>query len=65
MASGIALCSVLMETLGISYVIPVAECDMKLTTVDKGILSAIGFAGEFCTNYIYIAQKCITFVLCV
>lgn len=26
--------------------IPVSECDMKLTTRDKGILSAVGFAGR-------------------
>lgn len=41
-----------METLGISYVIPVSECDMNLSTVDKGILSAIGFAGEYLMVYL-------------
>lgn len=35
-----------MENLGISFVLPVAECDMDLSTQDKGILSAVGFAGK-------------------
>lgn len=45
--TGIILNSVLMECLGISFVLPVAQCDLKLTTQDKGILSAVAFAGNF------------------
>lgn len=44
---GAILTTVLLETLGISFVLPVSECDMELTTQDKGVLSAIGFAGSF------------------
>lgn len=43
---GAILTTVLLETLGISFVLPVSECDMELTTQDKGILSAIGFGGS-------------------
>lgn len=35
-----------METLGISFVLPVSECDLRLTTQNKGVLSAIGFLGR-------------------
>lgn len=43
---GMILTAVLMENLGISYVLPVSQCDMNLSTQDKGILSAVGFAGN-------------------
>lgn len=51
--SGLILTTVLLETLGISYVIPVSECDMHLTTRDKGILSAIGFAGIISSSHLW------------
>lgn len=43
---GVNLAAVLLETLGISFVIPVAQCDLKLNSLDKGMLSAIGFLGK-------------------
>lgn len=43
--SGMCLSTVLLETLGISFVMPIAECDLNLSTEDKGLLSAIAFAG--------------------
>lgn len=39
------LTAVVMEWLGIGFVLTVAQCDMKLTTQEKGILSGVGFAG--------------------
>lgn len=36
----------LMECLGISFVLPVAQCDLKLSTQDKGVLCAVAFAGK-------------------
>ncbi|CAH1113625.1 unnamed protein product [Psylliodes chrysocephalus] len=33
------------ETVSISYVLPVAECDLDLSLEDKGILNAVTFAG--------------------
>uniref|UniRef100_A0A182RL79 Major facilitator superfamily (MFS) profile domain-containing protein n=1 Tax=Anopheles funestus TaxID=62324 RepID=A0A182RL79_ANOFN len=51
--SGIILAAVLLETLGISYVLPVAECDLLLTTREKGILSAISFAGIICSSHLW------------
>lgn len=37
---------VILETLGLSFALPVAQCDMNLTTQDKGVLNAAGFAGN-------------------
>ncbi|KAG4066762.1 hypothetical protein HA402_012829 [Bradysia odoriphaga] len=43
--TGISLAAVLIEMIGISFVLPVSECDLSLTTKDKGMLSSIGFVG--------------------
>lgn len=51
--SGTILAAVLLETLGISYVLPVAECDLMLTTKEKGILSAISFAGIISSSHLW------------
>lgn len=47
------MAAVLLETLGISYVLPVAECDLLLTTREKGVLSAISFAGIICSSHLW------------
>uniref|UniRef100_A0A182W4A7 Major facilitator superfamily (MFS) profile domain-containing protein n=1 Tax=Anopheles minimus TaxID=112268 RepID=A0A182W4A7_9DIPT len=51
--SGIILAAVLLETLGISYVLPVAECDLLLTTREKGVVSAISFAGIIFSSHLW------------
>uniref|UniRef100_A0A182MMF2 Major facilitator superfamily (MFS) profile domain-containing protein n=1 Tax=Anopheles culicifacies TaxID=139723 RepID=A0A182MMF2_9DIPT len=51
--SGTVLAAVLLETLGISYVLPVAECDLLLTTKEKGVVSAISFAGIICSSHLW------------
>uniref|UniRef100_A0A182W337 Major facilitator superfamily (MFS) profile domain-containing protein n=1 Tax=Anopheles minimus TaxID=112268 RepID=A0A182W337_9DIPT len=51
--SGTILAAVLLETLGISYVLPVAECDLLLTTKEKGVLSAISFAGIISSSHLW------------
>ncbi|KAJ8919146.1 hypothetical protein NQ315_012132 [Exocentrus adspersus] len=44
------------ETTGMSYVVPVAQCDLNLTLEDKGALNAMIFAGMitsgFCWGYL-------------
>ncbi|XP_055587481.1 synaptic vesicle glycoprotein 2B-like [Uranotaenia lowii] len=49
--SGIILASVLLETLGISYVIPVAECDLEMSTKEKGVLSGVSFLGIIASSH--------------
>lgn len=51
--SGIVLGAVLLETCAISFVIPVSECDMKLTSTDKGILAAVSFSGMICSSHLW------------
>ena len=36
-----------IEILCVSFVLPTAECDLKMTTFDKGLLSSMTFAGKF------------------
>ena len=45
-ACGIANASDAIEILCISFLLPSAECDFKLTSVDKGWISASMFIGN-------------------
>lgn len=51
--SGLILNAVLMETCGISFVLPVSECDLHLTALEKGILNGIGFGGIICSSHLW------------
>lgn len=51
--TGAILGCVVLETVGINFVLPVAQCDLKLSTQDKGILSAIGFVGMICSSHLF------------
>lgn len=51
--TGIILTAVLFETCGIVYVLPVSQCDLKLTPVQKGILTAISFFGVICSSHLW------------
>ncbi|EDS25835.1 synaptic vesicle protein [Culex quinquefasciatus] len=51
--AGTILAAVLLETLGISYVIPVARCDLEMTTQEKGVLSAVSFAGIIVSSHLW------------
>lgn len=42
-----------METLGISFVLPFATCDLYLTPKEKGALSAIAFAGIISSSHLW------------
>lgn len=50
---GMILNAVLLETLGISFVLPVSTCDLNLTTKEKGILSAVGFMGIIFSSHLW------------
>ncbi|XP_012158342.1 synaptic vesicle glycoprotein 2B isoform X2 [Ceratitis capitata] len=53
LVSGLILANVLLETLGISFVLPVSQCDLNLTIQERGILSAIGFAGIISSSHLW------------
>lgn len=45
--------AVLLETLGISFVMPVSQCDLHLTTQEKGVLAAVSFLGIICSSHLW------------
>lgn len=51
--SGFSLTAVFAESCGISYVLPVSQCDLNLTTHQKGILGAVSLFGIICSSYIW------------
>lgn len=54
------MASAFFETMGINYVLPVAECDLNITSKQQyGIISGIWFAGEKIIELIKLEQ-CVT-----
>jgi MFS transporter, VNT family, synaptic vesicle glycoprotein 2 len=54
----IVLCGSLMgcgfiELSSVTFVMPVAECDLQLSMSDKGILSAIGYVGVILSSHLW------------
>ena len=43
-----------IEILCVSFVLPSAECDLKMSTSDKGFLSSMTFAGMMFGSYIWV-----------
>ena len=48
MATGLATAADAIEIFGVSFVVPVAEDDLNLSTSDKGWLDASIFIGKYC-----------------
>ncbi|XP_053668596.1 synaptic vesicle glycoprotein 2A [Anopheles marshallii] len=57
-ASSIIMMAVLNETMGISIIIPAAQCDLHLSATDKGLLTGVSFAGIIVSSHFwgYIAD---------
>lgn len=51
--SGTVLFSFLLEILGISYINPVIGQDLNISTKQKGVLSAVGFAGVIVSSHLW------------
>ncbi|XP_067638677.1 synaptic vesicle glycoprotein 2A-like isoform X3 [Eurosta solidaginis] len=51
--SGMVLANVLLETAAMGFILPIAQCDLNLTNQDKGILSAISFAGIITSSHLW------------
>ncbi|KAG5675991.1 hypothetical protein PVAND_005847 [Polypedilum vanderplanki] len=49
----LVLINVFNETMGISNLIPAAECDLQLTSSSKGLLSSMVFFGIMVSGYIW------------
>lgn len=50
---GIVMAALIMETIGVTFIIPVSQCDLKMTTSEKGILGASGFFGIICSSHLW------------
>ncbi|GLH07198.1 Organic cation transporter protein [Gryllus bimaculatus] len=50
---GIGLIGVMMETFGVSFLIPSAQCDFNLSTADKGLLNAVYPVGMICGSHMW------------
>lgn len=53
LVSGVCLIAVTVETMGISYIIPVSECDLKLTASSKGLIAGVSFIGMICSSHLW------------
>ena len=42
-----------LELTSVNLILPMAECDLNLTTADKGILSAIGYVGTILSSFLW------------
>lgn len=50
---GLCMMSVIMETLGMSYIITSAECDLKLSHTDKGLVTGAAFFGVVLSSHFW------------
>lgn len=53
LVAGVIITATSFETLGISFVFPVAECDLTLTTQNKGVLSGITSIGIIASSNLW------------
>lgn len=51
--AGAILGCVFVETVGINFILPIAQCDLNMSTRDKGILSGIGFTGIIVSSHLW------------
>lgn len=52
MAGGLMACA-FIELTSINFILPIAQCDLDLSTSDKGILSAIGYVGIILSSHLW------------
>ena len=55
--------TVLNETMGVSFIIPAAQCDLNMSTSDKGLLSSMTFFGKLFNNLYSLSGNCFSHAL--
>lgn len=50
---GMIMSALVMEKVGITYVFPVSQCDLNLTTTEKGFLGSIGYLGIILSSHMW------------
>lgn len=53
LVSGIVVYAVALEAMAILYALPVLQCDLNLSSSQKGVLSAAAFAGITCSSHLW------------
>ncbi|XP_039958597.1 organic cation/carnitine transporter 7-like [Bactrocera tryoni] len=51
--SGVVLNNVVLESVGVSFALPVLECDLNLSHREQGILGAVAFAGIITSSHFW------------
>ncbi|KAM7350331.1 uncharacterized protein ACRADG_008940 [Cochliomyia hominivorax] len=51
--SGLVLNNVILESVGISFALPVVACDLNLSYQEQGILGAVCFLGIICSSHLW------------
>lgn len=41
------------ELTSVNFILPLAECDLEMSSTDKGILSAIGYVGVILSSHLW------------
>lgn len=53
MISGTIIGATFLENCAIGFVLPVSQCDLDLTTPQKGVLGGIAFVGIICSSHLW------------
>lgn len=51
--SALTMAAFIIEMIGISFIFPVSQCDLHLTSRQKGILGAAGYFGIICSSHLW------------
>lgn len=51
--TGISLSCVFFETVSINIILPIAQCDLDLSTQQKSMLSSVGFLGIILSSHMW------------
>lgn len=50
---GFCILGSVIETFGVSLLLPAAECELNMTTADKGLINGAGFLGIVLSAYLW------------
>lgn len=53
LVSGSSLMSVIIEGLNMAFVLPLAKCDLNISTGEQGLINAVGFIGILLTSHLW------------
>lgn len=51
--SGGIMASAFFELTSVNFILPLAECDLEMSSTDKGILSSIGYVGVILSSHFW------------